>query len=157
VPKPITKKTEVIPSPENDQSQRRKFTAAQKARILAEADARERGQLSILLRREGIYSSQLGSWRAQQEQHGLEGLANSKPGPNVTVDAKDRAIEKLERRNQRLEKELRIATALIGLQKKLTRSWELRWRRWRTAARTPRRARRAARRGSPDEEGLCRS
>jgi transposase-like protein len=118
VPKPITKKTEVIPSPDNEQRQRRKFTAAQKARILAEADACERGQLSILLRREGIYSSQLGSWRAQQEQHGLEGLANSKPGPKVTVDAKDRVIEKLERRNERLEKELRIAKALIGLQKK---------------------------------------
>jgi transposase len=118
VPKPITKKTEVIPSPENDRRQRRKFTAAQKARILAEAAACERGQLSSLLRREGIYSSQLASWRAQQEQHGLEGLANSKPGPKVTIDAKDRVIEKLERRNERLEKELRIAQALIGLQKK---------------------------------------
>jgi transposase-like protein len=118
VPKPITKKTEVIPSPDNDRRQRRKFTAAQKARILAEADACERGQLSTLLRREGIYSSQLGSWRAQQQQHGLEGLANSKAGPKVTVDAKDRAIEKLERRNERLEKELRIAKALIDLQKK---------------------------------------
>jgi transposase len=118
VPKPITKKTEVIPSPDNEQRQRRKFTAEQKARILAEADACERGQLSILLRREGIYSSQLGSWRAQQEQHGLEGLANSKPGPKVTIDAKDRVIEKLERRNERLEKELRIAKALIGMQKK---------------------------------------
>jgi transposase-like protein len=118
VPKPITKKTEVIPSPDNEQRQRRKFTASQKARILAEADACERGQLSILLRREGIYSSQLGSWRAQQEQHGLEGLANSKPGPKVTIDAKDRVIEKLERRNERLEKELRIAKALIDMQKK---------------------------------------
>jgi transposase len=118
VPKPITKKTEVIPSPDNDRRQRRKFTAAQKARILAEADACERGQLSTLLRREGIYSSQLGSWRAQQQQHGLEGLANSKPGPKVTVDAKDRVIEKLERKNERLEKELRIAKALIDLQKK---------------------------------------
>ena len=118
MPKPITKKTEIIPSPDNDRRQRRKFTAAQKARILAEADACERGQLSSLLRREGIYSSQLGSWRAQLEQYGLEGLASSKPGPKVTIDAKDRVIEKLERRNERLEKELRIAKALIGLQKK---------------------------------------
>jgi hypothetical protein len=56
VPKPITKKTEVIPSPDNDKRQRRKFTAAQKARILAEAAACERGQLGSLLQREGIYS-----------------------------------------------------------------------------------------------------
>jgi transposase len=88
------------------------------ARILAEADACEREQLSILLRRESIYSSQLGSWRAQREQHGVDGLSNSKPGPKVTIDAKDRVIEKLERKNERLEKELRIAKALIGMQKK---------------------------------------
>jgi transposase len=118
VPKPTTKKTEVIPSPDNEQRQRRKFTPARKARSLAEADACERGQLSILLRREGIYSSQLGSWRAQREQHGLDGLSNSKPGPKVTIDAKDRVIEKLERKNERLEKELRIAKALIGMQEK---------------------------------------
>jgi transposase len=118
VPKPITKKTEVIPSPDNDKRQRRKFTAAQKARILAEAAACERGQLGGLLQREGIYSSQLASWRTQQEQHGLEGLANGRPGPKVTIDEKDRVIEKLERKNERLEKELRIAKALIGLQKK---------------------------------------
>ena len=118
MPKPITKKTEVVPSPDNDKRQRRKFTATQKARILAEAAACERGQLGSLLQREGIYSSQLASWRTQQEQHGLEGLANGKPGPKVTIDEKDRVIEKLERRNERLEKELRIANALIGLQKK---------------------------------------
>ena len=64
MPKPITKKTEVIPSPDNDKRQRRKFTATQKARILAEAAACERGQLGSLLQREGIYSSQLASWRA---------------------------------------------------------------------------------------------
>lgn len=118
MPKPITKKTEVIPSPHNDKRQRRKFTATQKARILAEAAACERGQLGSLLQREGIYSSQLASWRTQQEQHGLEGLASGKPGPKVTRDEKDCVIEKLERRNERLEKELRIAKALIGLQKK---------------------------------------
>jgi len=119
VPKPITKKTEVIPSPDNDKRQRRKFTAAQKARILAEAAACcERGQLGSLLQREGIYSSQLASWRTQQEQRGLEGLANGRPGPKVTIDEKDRVIEKLERKNERLEKELRIAKALIELQKK---------------------------------------
>lgn len=44
VPTLITKKREVVPSPDNDKRQLRKFTATQKARILAEAAACERGQ-----------------------------------------------------------------------------------------------------------------
>jgi transposase-like protein len=118
VPKPKTKKMEVIASPDNDRRQRRKFTAAQKARFLEEADACERGQLGALLRREGIYSSQLATWRAQREQLGLEGLAGSKPGPKSTKDARDRTIESQEKRIAALEKELRISRALIDLQKK---------------------------------------
>jgi transposase-like protein len=118
VPKPTTKKTEIIPSPDNDRPQRRRFTVAEKARILAEADACERGQLGALLRREGIYSSQLGTWRTQREQQGLEGLAGSKPGPKATKDARDRTIESQQRRIAGLEKELRISRALIDLQKK---------------------------------------
>jgi transposase-like protein len=114
----MTKKTEVVPSLANDRRQRRKFTAAQKAQILAEADACERGQLGPLLRREGIYSSQLADWRTQRKQQGLEGLTSKKPGPKVTTDARDRVIEKLERENAKLQKELRISRALIDLQKK---------------------------------------
>lgn len=118
MPKPTIKETEVIPSPDNDRRQRRHFTGAQKAQILQEADACERGQLDALLRREGIYSSQLTTWRAQREQRGLQGLTGNKPGPRVTIDPKDRVIEKLERDKKRLEKELRISRALIDLQVK---------------------------------------
>ncbi len=46
---------------------RRRFSAAYKLRILAEADAcTEPGAIGALLRREGLYSSHLATWRAQR-------------------------------------------------------------------------------------------
>jgi transposase len=119
VPKPRNHETEVIASPENDRRQRRRFTAEQKARILAAADAcTERGQLGALLRREGIYSSQLATWRAHRQQHGEAGLQRQKPGRRPTKDAKDRRIEQLERENAKLERENRIQKGLLDLQRK---------------------------------------
>jgi transposase len=119
VPKPRTPGTEVIASPDNDRRQRRRFTAEQKARILAEADAcTERGQLGKLLRREGIYSSTLSGWRAQRQRGGESGLAPQKPGRKPSKTDKDRLIEKLQRENARLERETRIQKGLIDLQRK---------------------------------------
>lgn len=118
MPKPKSRTNEVVPLLENERRQRRKFTAEQKNRILDQADACKRGELGELLRREGIYASQLTSWRAQREQNGLAGLAGSRPGPKPSKDSKDRLIEKLERENARLQKELRISRGLIDLQVK---------------------------------------
>lgn len=119
VPKPRTKNTEVVASAEHDRRQRRRFTPQERERLLREADqCTERGQLGELLRREGIYSSQLSGWRAARERDGLSGLQDKKPGPKPTKDAKDRLIDQLEKRNAKLEKELRISKALIELQEK---------------------------------------
>ena len=118
MPKPTTKTTEVVPSPDNDRRQRRRFSAEEKARIVEEADSCERGELAALLRREGIYSSHLTNWRAQLKQRGVDGLSARKPGPKPTKDDKDRVIEKLQKQNARLEKELRISKALISMQEK---------------------------------------
>jgi len=61
------------PDPEVTESKkRRKFTAAYKLRILQEADQCEKnGQIGSLLRREGLYSSNLATWRRQREQRRL--------------------------------------------------------------------------------------
>jgi transposase-like protein len=120
VPKPKTNpETEVVPTPQNDRRQRRRFSPDEKTRILAEADAcTERGQLGELLRREGIYSSHLTNWRAQLKREGLAGLTVRRPGPKPKYDEKDRVIQKQERQIARLEKELRISKALIEMQKK---------------------------------------
>ena len=119
MPKPVSNDLEVVASPERDRRQRRRFTAEQRARILAEADqCTERGQLGVLMRREGIYSSQLSKWRARRAQEGATGLANQRPGRKPVKDAKDRLIEKQGKQIERLERETRIQKGLIELQRK---------------------------------------
>lgn len=119
MPKRKSEKTEVVANPVNDRRQRRRWSVQEKKRILKEADqCTERGELAALLRREGIYSSQLGQWRAAMEARGEEGLAGQKPGRKPTKDAKDREIEKLKKKNEKLEKELDLTHKLIELQKK---------------------------------------
>lgn len=101
---------------------RRSFSAAEKVRIVKEAAAclasGERGALEALLRREGIYSSLLSSWRMQLGAHGAAGLEARKPGRKPKLDAKDRRIAELTKRNERLERKLALADKLIALQKK---------------------------------------
>src|SRR4051812_7666109 len=105
VPKPKTAKTEVGAAPEHDRRQRRRFTPEERERILREADAcAKRGELGVLMRREGIYSSQLSTWRAARERSGVAGLQDRKPGPKPSRDAKDRVIEAHEKRIAKLER-----------------------------------------------------
>jgi transposase-like protein len=103
----------------NDRRQRRRFTAEQKVRILAEAKAcTGRGEIGELLRREGIYSSHLTRWRAARDKHGMSGLSSRRPGRKASKDAKDRLIAQQQRRIAKLEKETRIQQGLIELQQK---------------------------------------
>jgi transposase-like protein len=119
VPKPRSNETEVVAAPEHDRRQRRRFSPEERERILHGADAcNQRGELGKLLRREGVYSSQLSKWRALREREGVAGLSNKRPGPKPSRDAKDRRIEELEKVNAKLQKELRISKALIELQEK---------------------------------------
>ncbi len=61
---------------------RRRFTAEYKRRILREAEAcTAPGAIGVLLRREGLYSSNLTTWRAQRERGELVGLTPKKRGP----------------------------------------------------------------------------
>jgi transposase-like protein len=98
---------------------RRRFTAAEKLRIVQEASAcTGRGEIEALLRREGIYSSHLSQWRQQLAVGGNEALKGRKPGRKPKLDAKDRRIQELERKNAYLKRELLISQKLIELQKK---------------------------------------
>jgi transposase-like protein len=101
---------------------RRRFTAEYKIRILREADrSTGPGQLGALLRREGLYSSHLNTWRQQREQGTLAGLAPKRRGPKPNPDAQLTAEnERLKRENQRLATKLRQAEAIIEVQKKLS-------------------------------------
>jgi transposase-like protein len=101
---------------------RRVFTAADKLRIVKEADrclaSGKRGALEAMLRRKGIYSSQLSSWRAKLGARGAEGLPAKKPGRKPKLTEVERRNAELVKRNADLERKLHIANVLIELQKK---------------------------------------
>jgi transposase-like protein len=81
----------------------------------------ERGQIGSLLRREGLYSSHLTTWRRQREQGQLDGLSSKKRGRKPSVDeAMVKELTKLKRDNQRLENRLQQAETIIEVQKKLS-------------------------------------
>lgn len=74
-----------VPDPEvREKAVRRRFTAEYKLRILKEAEScKEQGQLGSLLRREGLYSSNLITWRRQVEKGTLDALSPRKRGPKA--------------------------------------------------------------------------
>jgi transposase len=101
-------------------AQRKRFTAAEKLRILREVDACQgTGEIGALLRREGIYSSYLTTWRRQREAGELDGLAPHKRGPKPDPQAIE--LAKLRRENARLQERLRRAELIIDVQKKVAR------------------------------------
>jgi transposase len=101
---------------------RRQFTASEKLRLVKAAEAAlesgERGALEAMLREEGIYSSQLSAWRLQFGARGASGLASRTPGRKPKLGAKDRELLAVTKQNEVLQRKLRIANALIELQKK---------------------------------------
>ena len=111
-----------VPDPEVPaRPTRRRFSAKYKLAILREADAcTEPGEIGALLRREGLYSSLLSSWRRQREKGALSGLAG-KRGRKRRKDRKQREIERLSRDNERLRARLEQAELIIDVQKKLSR------------------------------------
>jgi transposase-like protein len=111
------------PDPEvAEKKSRRKFTAKYKLRILKEADrCTEQGQLGALLRREGLYSSNLTTWRRQREKGLLSALAPKKRGRKKSPKnpLADR-VARLEKENRRLQDKLAKAQIIIDVQKKVS-------------------------------------
>ena len=111
------------PNPEvQDKAVRRHFTAEYKLRILTLADTcTEAGSMGALLRREGLYASNLNTWRHQRERGVLSALSPRKRGRKES----DRnpliaENEKLRRENARITKRLRQAEIIIEVQKKVS-------------------------------------
>ena len=105
-----------------ERAARRRFDAEYKLRILEEADrCAEPGQVGELLRREGLYSSHLTSWRKQREEGALNGLREKKRGRKAKRrDPKDLELARLRREKQELEERLRQAETIIEVQKKVS-------------------------------------
>lgn len=109
------------PDPEvAPQAKRRRFTADYKQRILTEVDqAKGSGGIGTLLRREGLYSSLLTTWRRERKAGALEALTPRKRGPKSKRDPVAEENQQLRRQNQRLSEELRKAEIVIDVQKKV--------------------------------------
>jgi transposase len=99
---------------------RRRFTVEYKREIVRKVDAcKTSGAVGVLLRREGLYSSHLTTWRAARERGELAG-APTKRGPVRRVaDPRDRRITELERERTRWQKRAERAEALVELQKQI--------------------------------------
>jgi transposase-like protein len=105
-----------------DHAKRRSFTAEYKRRIVREADSCQAdGEIGALLRREGLYSSHLCTWRAARDRGELaSGIETKKRGPTAAPpDPRDLEIQRLQRDNTRLEKRATRAEALVDIQKKV--------------------------------------
>lgn len=109
------------PDPElAERPKRRTFTAAYKLRILGEAaGATKSGEIASLLRREGLYTSHLTSWRKQQDAGALAGLEPRKRGP-AGPSAEQVQVRALEAKLARAEAELVTARRVIEVQEKLS-------------------------------------
>lgn len=102
-------------------AQRRQFSSGDKQRILAAADAcKQVGELGALLRREGIYSSNLATWRKQRaaaERAALEPKKRGRKADPALAEA--RQLDQLTRENDRLRRQLAQARTIIDVQKKV--------------------------------------
>ncbi len=100
---------------------RRTYTAEYKLGILqeAEAAAATRGGIGSLLRREGLYSSLLSTWRRERANGVLEALTPQRRGPKPKRHPMDEENQKLRRQNACLTEDLRKAHIIIDVQKKV--------------------------------------
>src|SRR5881409_3599897 len=99
---------------------RRRFTVEYKRKIVREADAcKTPGAIGALLRREGLYSSHLTTWRAARERGELAGAPKRRGPARRVTDPRDQRIIELEREGTRWRKRAERAEALVELQKQV--------------------------------------
>jgi len=118
----------VVPNPEvPERASRRSYTAEYKRLILKEAEVcKERGQVGALLRREGLYFSNLTAWRHQVERGTLDALSSKKRGPKARKpDPSVSRITEQEKEIQKLRARLRKAELIIEAQKKIAEIFQL--------------------------------
>ena len=98
---------------------RRRFSAAYKLAILDEyEETTDPGAKGALLRREGLYSSHIVEWRRARE---VGALGEQSPTPRRSKRSADRAeIERLKRKNERLESQLAKHRQALEIQGKAT-------------------------------------
>ena len=103
------------------------MTLKYKLQILAEVEkCTQPGQIGSLLRREGLCSSNLTTWRKQRDEGQLQGLNPKKRGRKAKpVNPLARRAAELERETQQLRKKLKKAELIIDFQKKMSEILEI--------------------------------
>ena len=114
-PRPLVPDSEVIALP-----RRRSFTAEYKRSIIDQAEAaQDAGAVGLLLRREGLYSSHLATWKRQRKQGVIDALTPKKRGPKVVVSPLLKQNREQQAVIARLTKKLKNAELIIEVQKKV--------------------------------------
>jgi transposase-like protein len=111
------------PDPEvPEMKPRRKYTAQYKIEVLQKVDScTQLGQIGALLRKEGLYSSNLTAWRRQKEKGLLDALSPKKRGrKEIRKNPLTQEVARLQRENERLRGNLKQAETIIEVQKKIS-------------------------------------
>jgi transposase len=108
--------TEVV-----ERATRRQYSARYKLRVLQETDELETGQVGAFLRREGLYSSILSTWRRQREAGALASLTPQHRGPKSApgVNADSKRVGQLEKEIAKLNEQNRRLALVLDIQKKI--------------------------------------
>jgi transposase-like protein len=115
-----SKKTPGTPDPQVEPRTKgpRRYSAEYKARILAEYETLDKQGKGALLRREGLYSSLITTWRQQRDKGARAALAA--PAGRPKTDPRDKEIARLKAENAKLQEELGKAKTVIEVQSKLS-------------------------------------
>ncbi len=121
---PMNAHSSIIPAPDPEvaaTARRRQFSSSEKHRILEASDRCTKvGEIGALLRREGIYSSYLTTWRKQREATERTALEPQKRGRKADpAIAEARRVAELTKEVERLRRQLVAAHTIIDVQKKL--------------------------------------
>jgi transposase len=102
-----------------EKARRRRFTAEYKAMALREYEASPKGERGAFLRREGLYSSHINTWRAERADRDVKALQPLKRGPKPKAQP-DPEVSALRKQVARLEHQLLRAKKVIEVQKKIS-------------------------------------
>jgi transposase len=102
-------------------AKRRRFANADKRRIVLAANACTKpGEMGALMRREGVYSSNLSNWRRQHAAGELSGATSQKRGPKIDpARAEQKQLAAVTRERDKLLVQLSNAQLVIEVQKKV--------------------------------------
>lgn len=104
-----------------EKSVRRTYTDEYKRRIVAEVNAAPRGTMAEILRREGLYSATVDTWRKELAPSMAARKRGRKPSPETPLK---KELERLARENERLKRKLEHAELIISVQKKVARMFD---------------------------------